>query len=100
MNLLIIECQNGRVIERCHVSIKFAKHSLSLYDQDVCDSKQQCRALEQIQLTVSAEIICYYNLIATDFDLSCSQSSSSVAILDDDILMQVFDINSSLCPVL
>ena len=48
----------------------------------------------------SAEIIGYFNLFTTDFVLCCSQSTSSVAILIDDILMQVLDINSSQCPLL
>ena len=50
------------------------------------------RALEWIQLTVTAEIIGYFNLFTTDFVLCCSQSTSAVAILIDDILMQVLDI--------
>ena len=58
------------------------------------------RALEWIQLTVTAEIIGYYNLFTTDFVLCCGQSTSLVAILIDDILMQVLDINSSQCPLL
>ena len=57
------------------------------------------RALEWIQWTVPAEIIGYCNLITTDFVSCCSQSSSSVAILLDDVLMQVLDINSSQCPL-
>ena len=58
------------------------------------------RALEWIQSTVTAEIIGYYNLFTTDFVICCGQSTSSVAILIDDILMQVLDINSSQCPLL
>ena len=58
------------------------------------------RGLEWIQLTVAAEIIGYYNLFTTNFVLCCSQSTSSGAILIDDILMQVLDVNSSQCPLL
>ena len=58
------------------------------------------RALEWIQLTVTAKIIGYYNLFTTDFVLCYSQSTGSVAILSDDTLMQVLDINSSQCPLL
>ena len=62
-------------------------------------SNNVVRALKWIQLTVSAEIFGYYNLFTTDFILCCGQSTSSVAILIDDILMHVLDINSSLCPL-
>ena len=58
------------------------------------------RVLEWIQLTVPAKIIGYYNLFTIDFVLCCSQSFSSVAILVDNIIMEVLDIDSLQCPLL
>ena len=71
-----------------------------MFCDSVTPSDNIVRAVEWIQLTVTAEINGYYNLFTTGFVLCCSQSTSSVEILIDEILMQVLEINSSQCPLL
>ena len=62
-------------------------------------SVSSCRPLQQIQQTIPEEIINHWNFIASDYVSCCNQSSSLVAVFIDDIVMQLFDVNSSLCPL-
>lgn len=60
-------------------------------------SVSSCMPLQQIQQTIPEEIINHWNFIASDYVSCCNQSSSLVAVFIDDIIMQLFDVNSSLC---
>ena len=62
-------------------------------------SVSSCRALEQIQPAVPAEIIGSYNMISSNYVSSCSQSTSLAAVFIDDIIVQDFEVNSTLCPL-
>lgn len=64
-----------------------------LYPLSVCLSK----FLQQLQQTIPAELVNYCHFIVSDYVSCTSQSSHLLAVFTDDIIMQVFDVNSSLC---
>ena len=100
-NCLSLECQNGQVVEDVIFEWTLQAFTVTIWPGCfVTPSKNVVRALEWIQSAVPAEIIVYYNSFTIDFVLCCSQSTSLVAVLFDNILMQVLDVNSSQCPVL
>ena len=58
------------------------------------------RALEQVQPALLAEITGYYNFIGSHHVSSFSQSYSLAAVFNDNVIMQVLDVNSSVLKLL
>ena len=68
-------------------------HIALLYPLRVC----ACNALQQLQQEVPEELVNYCSIISSDFMSCSSQSPTLVMIFTEDIIMQVFNVNSSLC---
>ena len=64
-----------------------------LYPLIVC----ACKALQELLQAVPEELVNYCSTISSDFMSCTSQSPTLVVVFTTDIIMQVFNINSSLC---
>ena len=66
-----------------------------LYPLRVC----ACNALQELQRAVPEELVNYFSTISSDFMSCTSQSPTLIVVFTGDIIMQVFNINSSLCSI-